>query len=52
VGDIGNGQTGGLGLQLVEDLTHQLHGSIAVKRGGGACFTITFDAEGRSGAAR
>jgi two-component sensor histidine kinase/CheY-like chemotaxis protein len=37
-----------LGLQLVDDLTEQLHGSIAVSRDGGTTFTITFGADGRA----
>jgi len=36
-----------LGLQLVDKLTQQLHGTIAVNRAGGTTFTITFDADGR-----
>ena len=32
-----------LGLQLVDDLTQQLHGNIMVNRDGGTTFTITFD---------
>src|SRR5271157_3436234 len=36
-----------LGLQLVDDLTQQLHGTIVVNRDGGTTFTITFDAEPR-----
>jgi PAS domain S-box-containing protein len=36
-----------LGLQLVDDLTQQLHGTIVVNRDGGTTFTITFDAERR-----
>jgi PAS domain S-box-containing protein len=34
-----------LGLQLVDDLTQQLHGTIAVSRDGGTTFTITFDTD-------
>jgi two-component sensor histidine kinase len=40
--------TGGansLGLQLVDDLTHQLHGTISISRDRGTTFTITFNAE-------
>jgi predicted ATPase/two-component sensor histidine kinase/GAF domain-containing protein len=37
-------RSGSLGLQLVDDLTHQLHGKIAVEREGGTAFTITFNA--------
>jgi two-component sensor histidine kinase len=36
-----------LGLQLVDKLTQQLHGTIAVNRAGGTTFTITYDADGR-----
>jgi two-component sensor histidine kinase len=32
-----------LGLQLVHDLTAQLHGTVAVKRTPGTTFTVTFD---------
>jgi PAS domain S-box-containing protein len=39
---------GSLGLQLVDDLTQQLHGRIAVRRGSGTNFTVTFAADGRS----
>lgn len=41
-----------LGLQLVDDLTQQLHGTLAVKRDAGTTFTITFDADGRGGRER
>jgi PAS domain S-box-containing protein len=34
-----------LGLQLVHDLTRQLHGLVAVSRDGGTTFTISFDAD-------
>ena len=34
-----------LGLQLVDDLTRQLHGNIRVDRDGGTTFTITFDTD-------
>ena len=34
-----------LGLQLVDDLTRQLHGDIMVNREGGTTFTITFDTD-------
>jgi two-component sensor histidine kinase len=37
------GQSGSLGLQLVHDLTLQLHGTIAVSGEEGTAFTITFD---------
>ena len=40
--------SGSLGLQLVDDLTQQLHGRIAVRRGSGTNFTVTFAADGRS----
>jgi PAS domain S-box-containing protein len=33
-----------LGLQVVADLTEQLHGTIAVRSDGGTTFTLTFDA--------
>jgi two-component sensor histidine kinase len=36
-----------LGLQLVDKLTQQLHGTIAVNRAGGTTFTITYDADSR-----
>jgi predicted ATPase/two-component sensor histidine kinase len=36
-----------LGLQLVDDLTQQLHGNILVNRDGGTTFTITFDTDRR-----
>jgi PAS domain S-box-containing protein len=36
-----------LGLQLVDDLTQQLRGIVAVNRDGGTTFTITFDADRR-----
>jgi two-component sensor histidine kinase len=36
-----------LGLQLVDDLTQQLHGNIMVNREGGTTFTITFDTDRR-----
>jgi PAS domain S-box-containing protein len=39
---------GSIGLQLVDDLTQQLHGTIAVKRGRGTNFTVTFAADGKS----
>src|SRR5947209_3050822 len=34
-----------LGLQLVDDLTQQLHGSLVVSRDGGTTFTIAFDTD-------
>ncbi|WP_250493931.1 AAA family ATPase [Caballeronia sp. GAWG1-1] len=34
-----------LGLQLVHDLAHQLHGNVDVNRAGGTVFTIAFEAE-------
>ena len=34
-----------LGLQLVHDLTQQLHGSLAIERNGGTTFTMIFDAD-------
>jgi two-component sensor histidine kinase len=36
-----------LGLQLVDDLTQQLHGNLRVNREGGTTFTITFDTDHR-----
>ncbi len=36
-----------LDLQLVDDLTQQLHGNILVNRDGGTTFTITFDTDRR-----
>ena len=36
-----------LGLQLVDKLTQQLHGTMVVNRAGGTTFTITFDADSR-----
>jgi len=36
-----------LGLQLVHDLTHQLHGTLEWNRAGGTAFRILFDAHGR-----
>ena len=35
-----------LGLQLVQDLTHQLHGTLAIGRNGGTTFAMVFDADG------
>ncbi|MFI5018559.1 MAG: sensor histidine kinase, partial [Dongiales bacterium] len=35
-----------LGLQLVQDLTQQLHGTLAIRRNGGTTFAMVFDAEG------
>jgi two-component sensor histidine kinase len=43
-------QTSSLGLQLVHDLTRQLHGKLRVKRDGGTAFAIDFDAEGNMNA--
>jgi two-component sensor histidine kinase len=43
----GSGKPDTLGLQLVQDLTRQLRGTIAVTHEGGSSFTITFDAERR-----
>jgi two-component sensor histidine kinase len=36
-----------LGLQLVHDLTHQLHGTVELSRGGGTTCSILFNATGR-----
>ena len=41
-----------LGLQLVHDLTRQLHGTIAVQRGSGTRFAIAFGADDAADAAR
>ena len=38
--------TSSLGLRLVQDLTEQLHGTLAVKRDPGTTFTITFNETG------
>jgi len=35
-----------LGLQLVQDLTQQLHGTLAIRRNGGTSFDMVFDADG------
>ncbi len=45
--DLGCQRADSLGLQLVDDLTHQLHGNIMVNRDGGTTFTITFDTDHR-----
>ena len=47
------GRDGSLGLQLVNDLAEQLHGTVVVRREAGTIFTITFDASsiGRAGRA-
>ncbi len=42
--DLDFGRVDSLGLQLVQDLTSQLHGSTTLSRDGGTTFTITFDA--------
>jgi two-component sensor histidine kinase len=36
-----------LGLQLVHDLTQQLHGTIVAGGDGGTTFSVTFDADAR-----
>lgn len=41
-----------LGLQLVHDLTSQLHGDISLGRDGGSSFCISFDVDGSWGGAR
>ena len=41
--DIGHRES--LGLQLIRDLTDQLHGTMTVSRGGGTSFTVTFDGD-------
>ena len=41
-----------LGLQLVQDLTDQLHGEISLSRDGGSRFNVSFDVNGLAGAAR
>ncbi|MDE1184757.1 AAA family ATPase [Paraburkholderia sp.] len=38
------GHADSLGLQLVDDLTQQMRGTLAVDSDGGTCFTVTFDA--------
>jgi len=43
--DIDVARADSLGLQLVDDLTHQLHGELQVVRGGGTTFVVTFDAD-------
>jgi two-component sensor histidine kinase len=45
--DLDHHRANSLGLQLVDDLTQQLHGTIVVNRDGGTTFTITFDADRR-----
>ena len=45
--DLDDHRADSLGLQLVDDLTHQLHGNIMVNRDGGTTFTITFDTDHR-----
>jgi two-component sensor histidine kinase len=40
---------GSLGLQLVTDLAHQLHGTVAVEGSGGTTFTISFVADPSGG---
>ncbi len=45
--DLDPRRSNSLGLQLVDDLTKQLHGTLVVDRVGGTTFTITFDAERR-----
>jgi two-component sensor histidine kinase len=50
--DVDYRRSDSLGLQLVDDLTQQLHGTLAVKRDAGTTFTITFDADGRGGRER
>jgi PAS domain S-box-containing protein len=37
------GQSATLGLQLVQDLTQQLHGTMIITRQNGTAFTVTFD---------
>jgi two-component sensor histidine kinase len=37
-----------MGLQLVHDLTEQLHGSISVTRERGTTFTLSFDSVNRA----
>src|SRR4051812_17178065 len=43
--DLDDHRADSLGLQLVDDLTQQLHGTIVVNRDGGTTFTITFDTD-------
>lgn len=43
----GSTSSGSLGLQLVQDLTQQLRGTIAVTHDKGSSFSISFDVDGR-----
>jgi two-component sensor histidine kinase len=47
-GPIDPGHSDSMGLQLVHDLTEQLHGSIAVTGEVGTTFTLSFDSEDRA----
>jgi PAS domain S-box-containing protein len=47
-GTIDPRQSDSMGLQLVHDLTEQLHGTIVVTRERGTTFTLSFDSEGRA----
>ncbi|MGJ7581590.1 AAA family ATPase [Variovorax sp. RHLX14] len=46
--DIDVSQADSLGLQLVDDLTQQIHGELVVDRHRGTRFTVTFDAEAQT----
>ncbi|MES2532943.1 MAG: AAA family ATPase [Pseudomonadota bacterium] len=46
--DVDVGSAESLGLQLVDDLTHQLRGELAVQRDRGTTFVVTFDADTES----
>lgn len=50
--DIDVSRADSLGLQLVDDLTQQIHGELLVDRHGGTRFVVTFDAEAEAQAAR
>ncbi len=45
--DLDHRRANSLGLQLVDDLTQQLHGHVMVNRDGGTTFTITFETDRR-----
>jgi predicted ATPase/two-component sensor histidine kinase/GAF domain-containing protein len=50
--DLDVGRADSLGLQLVRDLTRQLHGAISVRRGRGTIFAVTFEADVRAESSR
>ena len=50
--DLDVGRADSLGLQLVRDLTRQLHGTISVRRGRGTIFAVTFEADVRAESSR